>query len=502
MGDIERKLGKLADSEKAYRRAIAMLEPLTGAGGDVGREARRRLSRTWTLLGDLIVRRDADKGEAGPLYERAMEAQQLLADAKKDPKATGEDILHLGQTGRSRADLLRLDGKFSEARPAYDRAVAELERAVAADAKDPEARRELALTLDARGLVEEELGDASAAVADYRRAIAMLEPLVAEFPTVARHREALASASSHLGWLDEQAGRLDDAETHLRREVELEERLAGDFRDRPEYRRELARGLTKLGTVLQEAGQAAEAEPIIRRAIELNSAIVAKSPDDVLVRFQLGISHHDLGLTMLALGKAEPAIAAFRSARAINEDLAAKFPDRPRYRSNLADNLGGLVLALSAARQDGAEDAFKAADALYEKLVAAHPDNAFYRIHQAVLLRNQGALLTEAGHPDRADAPLRRAVALLDVKDLDARTADWRRELAAVLSNLGQTKGQGAEDALRRSIALSARLADAEARPASSLKDRHHLAIAEFNLAELMGDQKRVADAGRASSGR
>ena len=212
MGDIERKLGRLGDSEASYRRAIAMLEPMTGAAGDVGRKARRRLSRAQTLLGDLIARRGGDKGEAGPLFERAAEAQQLLADAKKDPAATTEDILNLGQTCRSRADLLRLDGKFSAARPAYDRAVAELERAVAADPKHPEARRELALTLDARGLVEEELGDASAAGSDYRGAIERLEPMVAEFPTVPRHREAMASASSHLGWLDERAGRLDDAE--------------------------------------------------------------------------------------------------------------------------------------------------------------------------------------------------------------------------------------------------------------------------------------------------
>ena len=159
--------------------------------------------------------------------------------------------------------------------------------------------------------------------------------------------------------------------------------------------------------MLQQSGQAAEAEPIIRRAIDLNAAIVAKSSDDVLVRFQLGISHHDLGLTMHALGKADQAIAAFRSAQAINEALAEKHPDKPRYRSNLADNLGGLVLAMAAAGQAGSEEAFRRADALYQRLMADHPDNALYRIHRAVLLRNQGALLTKAEKPDEANATLR-----------------------------------------------------------------------------------------------
>ncbi len=71
MGDLQRKLGRLGDSEAAYRKAIAMLEPLTGDAG-VGREAKRSLARTRTLLGDLLVRRGADKGQADELYRRAV----------------------------------------------------------------------------------------------------------------------------------------------------------------------------------------------------------------------------------------------------------------------------------------------------------------------------------------------------------------------------------------------------------------------------------------------
>ena len=40
MGDIQRKLGKLPESEQAYRKAIEMLEPLAGHAG-AGPEAKR-----------------------------------------------------------------------------------------------------------------------------------------------------------------------------------------------------------------------------------------------------------------------------------------------------------------------------------------------------------------------------------------------------------------------------------------------------------------------------
>ncbi len=137
MGDLQRKLGRLDDSEAAYGKAIAVLEPLAGAAG-AGREARRSLARTRTLLADLLVRRGGDKDKAGPLYARALEAQLVLADAEQDPAAGAEDLLRLGQTYKSQGDLLRLDGRFAEAGTVYDRAH---RRARAGDGRRRGARR-------------------------------------------------------------------------------------------------------------------------------------------------------------------------------------------------------------------------------------------------------------------------------------------------------------------------------------------------------------------------
>ena len=50
MGDIERKLGRLTDSEKSYRRSLELLEPLAG-GSARGHEVKQSLARTRTLLG-------------------------------------------------------------------------------------------------------------------------------------------------------------------------------------------------------------------------------------------------------------------------------------------------------------------------------------------------------------------------------------------------------------------------------------------------------------------
>ena len=224
---FERKLGRLGDSEAAYLKAIAMLEPLAGDAG-VGREAKRSLARTRTLPGRPA---GPPRDRQGPGRRRSTprpsRRSSVLADAKQDPAAAAEDILRLGQTYKSQGDLLRLDGKFAEAATAYDRAIAELERATAADAKHAEARTELALAVDARGWIRPRAGRPRRRPRrDYRRAVELLEKLVAEFPTVPRHREALARALNSLGLIERDTGRLADAETHLGRELPLAERLS------------------------------------------------------------------------------------------------------------------------------------------------------------------------------------------------------------------------------------------------------------------------------------
>jgi len=95
MGNIQRKLGRLPESEVAYRQALEILEPLV-AVPRVARDAKQALARTRTLLANLLVRRGGNTGEAATLYRQALEAQQVLADAQNGPAVTAEDRLFLG----------------------------------------------------------------------------------------------------------------------------------------------------------------------------------------------------------------------------------------------------------------------------------------------------------------------------------------------------------------------------------------------------------------------
>ncbi len=493
MGDIERKLGRLADSETSYRRALGLLEPLA-AGAGAGHGTKRSLARTRTLLGDLLVRRGADAGQSESLYTQALAVQQVLADPQKDPSATTEDRLRLGQTLKSQADLLRLNGRFAQAKPVFDQAITELERAHAADREQPEIRDELALAVDARGWVNREIGEFAAAENDFRRAFDLLSKLVADFPTVARHREVLAKNCNSLGVLEKDNGRIEEAETHLRRQVPLARRLAEDFPLRPEYRIILGRALSNLGDALFESGRSTEAEPILREAIAVNSPIMQQSPDDIQVRFYLASSHHNLGEALERQGNSEAAIAEFKKSQAINEAMIERTPEKPRYRSDLGSDLDSLAVSMGNLGQPKVDETFAKAIAIFDKLIAEYPENVNYRVRQAMCLRNQGGILHQAGRIKEAEPIYRKGLDVLDSVDPKLQTANCRRWQAKILFNMGDLPIPDAENALKRSIALSEQLL---AGKTGDVEDRHNLGIAQANLGTLLVNQKRLTDAGR-----
>ena len=149
---------------------------------------------------------------------------------------------------------------------------------------------------------------------------------------------------------------------------------------------------------------------------------------------------------------------------------------------------------MNALGQPGADETFRASNAIYDRLItAASSDNIDYRIQQAVCLRNQGAVLADAGRPGQAEPIYHKALALLDATAPKLRTADWQRKQAEILSNLGVLHGANAEDAFQRSIAISQNLL---ADNSGATNDRHNLAIAQINLATLLVEAKRLGEAG------
>ena len=382
MGDIQRKLGRLGESEAAYRKAIARCSSRWPASPAWGARRSGRWpgpapcwATSWSAAGPTRAR-------PTPLYRQALEAQRVLADARQDPAASAEDFLRLGQTyeepGRPAAARRQARRGQAGLRPGHRRARAGARPATPRTPRSATSWR----------WPSTPAAGSTASWATWRRPRTTTagpsscsrswSPSSPPCPGIARRWPGRCNS---LGLIEQDTGRLADAEAHLRRELPLVERLAQDFPDRPEYRRVLARTLMNLGNVLQRP------EPQRRRragpppAVEVNAAIAAKIPDDVQIRLDLAKDHVNLG-ELLRTGGREPALASMRQ-RAIGEALVKEFPDKPRYRDQLAGTLLDLALALESVDPPRSRRP-TASLAIYEKLVADHPENVEYRIDQCV----------------------------------------------------------------------------------------------------------------------
>ena len=271
------------------------------------------------------------------------------------------------------------------------------------------------------------------------------------------------------------------------------ERLAQDFPDRPEHSRELARTLSNLGNVLLSQNHVVDSEPIFRRAVAVNAAIATKNPDDVQIRLDLAKCQINLGRFLHLDGNDPQAITTFGQARTMLEDLIKVSPGKPRYVETLATCLVNLGLSLQAVDDPRVEGTYKSALTLYEKLVTDYPENIEYRAGEATCVKNLGPVVADAGRPAQAEEMYQKVLGLLQAKGSLPALADQMRDQAAILSNLGHLARPGAEDAFRRSIAISM---DLVSRKPSVISDTHTLAIAQNNLGMLLLREKRLTEAG------
>jgi eukaryotic-like serine/threonine-protein kinase len=353
-----------------------------------------------------------------------MLAQKPLANA---PAATVLDCLRLGQTVKSQANLLRLNGQLSQAKSVYELAIAALERAHAAEPKHPEVRNDLAIATDARRWIDREPGDVKGAERDYRPALAMLDTLLADFPSSPRYRESLARVCNSLALIEQSTGRLNDAVTHFRRELQLVDRLVLDFPDRPGHKRELVRTLMNLGNVLRDLGRPKEAEPALVRAVELISGIAAANPRDVQARLDLSRCDNNLGDLLRAKGEIQQALTSFGKARSVGEKLVHEFPDKPRYHEELTGMLTNVAVALESIDPAKAEATHQIKRGRLSRAARQPPARTGLDRPHAMFLREEIDTNPKLAAPIKADADIKRLVSRPEFRQIIQALVDLGR---------------------------------------------------------------------------
>ncbi len=373
VGSIHRQLGQYTDADKAYRKAIAIMEELY-ASASLEPAFRYHLVNThieFSWLSNFPVP-DRSKADEALLRVRpaVQVAEKLMEDFPKVPDyraalVNARNVLASQLTGRQpdeaekilRRNLQMVDDAFNlegiyrglvcvfqqtrhlaEAEEASRQALKYAEQmAVEAPAAN---WVQYALANDLRILAGLLAANQRPAEAEeyQRRGILIREKLATDFPAGPDYRHSLANAQvDHAGVL-KQLGRTAEAEKAYRRAVHLYEKLAADFPTIPWYRQTAFDQRLNLGQFLKEGGRLQDALQVYGDV----GPFLAKLPADFPSRLKhwegLVRTHVELGRLLAKSGKTEEAEAAYRRAAEIQEKLEKEFAGKAENRRELAQS--------------------------------------------------------------------------------------------------------------------------------------------------------------------
>jgi eukaryotic-like serine/threonine-protein kinase len=431
IGEIQHKLGKTPQAERAFKRAAESLQELVDQFPEVP-EYRQELADTLQKLGNQL----GDMGsipEAQSAHRRALNLQEkLAADFPAVPEYRRDLALGLYWIGKHGTDQRR---EPSDIEKPLRRSVALLEQLRAEFPTVTEYRAYLACSLRALGYHLSVRCHNSQGLKYQNEAIAVLEDLMAEFPRDPTYRTVLGGAYC---WIS-QAQPSQEAEKSLRKALEVQRRLVTDFPSVSEYRYDVVRSLFMLANEVLDASRAEQAEQAYIEAVAIGEKLATESPKVHYYRSRLGNTYKLLAHLLRKTGKLPEAEKRYRQSITVFEQLIDDFPNMD-FGWNLDDAYSGIgSLLRSAGRLEEEKRLFQEKLAELSKAIErnAQPESGqrrpladtdrnldyclrlaeCYR-HLAEVLLLQGNPAASAGQSDKCGAEYTKAIEL--------KRDDWR----------------------------------------------------------------------------
>lgn len=310
-------LDRHAEAEAAIDRALGILRPLVGWGGelegqrDEGPDEAAVDPETLDDLTRLTIRASVARADVvrkrGRLDEAADACRAALDHAEE---CLPSDDLLVAEALNALGVIYKFAGRLDDAEPLYRRALAIVE----AGGGGPD---HLATLLHNLGGLAHSRGDFATGEPLARRSIEVRQAAWSPgHPAVAADREAW-------GGLLEGLGRLPEAEQAYRQSLQVFEATLG-----PESL-EAASSLSALASVQHTLGRRDEALASYRRALAIREAKLPPS------HFDLGITLNNLGMLLEELDRRDDARAALRRAHTILH--AGLGPEHPHTRAAAAN---------------------------------------------------------------------------------------------------------------------------------------------------------------------
>ncbi|SNY45929.1 tetratricopeptide repeat protein [Paractinoplanes atraurantiacus] len=323
LGDLVARTGDLRAAENYYRSALEFGDDTEGED----------LHGIHARLGDLALSQ-GDLKAADARYRQAL----ALAEARADGRPIG---LYLRQLG----DIARRAGRAREATQFYQRAL-DIARGVTAEAADdPNALRDLYVTLAALGQLSRDVEDYRTAVDYFRRGLEIVEQLTAALPGEATLRSDLAAAHRGLADTYREAADWDSAVRHYREALSAGESVMALDPDDVQAAREVSITHDSLALASADRGEIATALDHYQQSLEIAERLAATNPGNLLLQRDLVISHQNLAQALSTQGSMAQARRHMRMALDVAVRLSSQDPLNQDYRAivaTLEERVSGL----------------------------------------------------------------------------------------------------------------------------------------------------------------
>lgn len=334
------------------------------------------------------------------------------------------------------------------------------------EADVPELQLELARAFNRVGDITRQIGAGGEARPAYEAAVAILERIVAAHPEVAIHQAELAMSYRRMAIVLGETGLHDEALSLYRKAMLIGERVAEENPEVLRYQVDLGKMYAGLPVLLEPTCQNAEALAASRRAMSIREKLAKENPENPLFQSDWASACMSAAIYQERAGQSSGVLELFEQAVGIWENLVESSTDVLDFQSSLANgytNLAGIRSAMGQA--DEARDWYDKSIVLWEKLAEENPGVTAYRSALFEIRRRSGFFLRDV----RSDATLALLLnSIADAEKFAKRYPDDvenQRILArshSVLSAVRQVRGENdlALESMQKTISVKERLVE------------------------------------------
>ncbi|BAV98884.1 winged helix-turn-helix domain-containing protein [Lysobacter enzymogenes] len=265
--------------------------------------------------------------------------------------------------------------------------------------------------------------------------------------------EALAESGTTAYWLgyhDYKQKKFDATRTHWQAYLHASERLVQRAPEDPRWRLELSYALNNLGTLAYSGQRLDEAGELFARSAAIKRQLLADKPDDSNLRYELVDSLSWLSSAQDARGLLAEAAQGYAAQTQMLRELVDSEPNADEWRRKLATSLlRSSVLALDRGQTEQAEREIAESVRMLKNLSEQQPDNQTWQRNLGHAYAHAGWVAAMAGARasalERLRAAQRTLAPIMQAKD---RPPEWRLLDATVRLRLVQADPlASAEDA-------------------------------------------------------